>query len=794
MDHITFLGTFGSKGRGKNTTCLHISDHIVIDAGNILGGLGEKAREIDHIFLTHSHLDHIADIPYLIDTFYPFRTKPISIYGLPETIAQVKKHIFNNDIWVDFSEINLINSNEKAIVFFSFEFGTTLYVDDIILTPVPTNHTVPSCGYVIGKQGENAVLFTADTYQCDAIWQTLNEDASIHSVVIDVSFPSAMDALAKASRHLTPALLAKELESLTRDDVSVYVNHLKPSFVETITQEIQALGVLRGEGKILQDGDRVPFTQGHIVQAADNTHTQHDRLVELAGVGTLLSAPADRDHLYQTIVTVARKFTGADAGTLYKSNDAAAALRFHVLQNNTLDLHKIIASDDNTWPALPLKNASGEPNLSLVASACANTAESIRIDDVYDATWYDFEGTRNFDARSGYRTRSMLVVPMSDHEGRIIGVLQLINKLDSEGNVIAFNTFDEQITTSLASQAAIALSNQRLINDLEQMLYSILDAIILVIDEMSPYTSGHIRRMVKLTMLLTQSIHDDDRHYSDVQYGPDALKEIELSALMHDIGKIATPNHVIDKPTRLQTLFDRIEYVKAKAEIIKRDHRIAMLEAALAAPEETARLEAEHYQWRDAFEAQIAQIVTFNRQMSITDENADTLIDALAALTLHIEGASVALLDADETLNLKIKRGTLTDAERLTINHHADITKAVLNKLNFPRKFSRIPQIASEHHEKPNKRGYPDGIGGDALSLESRILAIADIFEALTAPDRPYKHGLMLSEAMQILHGMAQRDDVDSDMVRLFYESGTYLRYAHENMDPKQIDDVTLSF
>lgn len=794
MDHITFLGAFGSKGRGKNTTCLHISEHIVIDAGNILGGLGEKAQAIDHIFLTHSHLDHIADIPYLIDTFYPFRKKPISIYGLPATIEQVKKHIFNNDIWVDFSEINLIDSEEKAIVFFSFDFGTTLYVDDIILTPVPTNHTVPSCGYVIGKQGENAVLFTSDTYQCNAVWQTLNEDPSIHSVVIDVSFPSSMAALAKASRHLTPALLAEELESLMRDDVSVYVNHLKPSFVDTLTQEIEALGVLRGDGKILKDGDRIPFTQGHIVESPADPRSRHDRLIELAGVGTLLSAPADRDHLYQTIVTVARKFTGADAGTLYKCIDAAAALRFHVLQNDTLDIHRIIAADDDSWPALPLKNPSGEPNRSLVAAACANSAESIRIDDVYDATWYDFEGTRNFDARSGYRTRSMLVVPMSDHENRIIGVLQLINKQDAEGNVVAFNTFDEQITTSLASQAAIALSNQRLINDLEQMLYSILDAIILVIDEMSPYTSGHISRMVKLTMLLTQSIHDDDNRYADVRYGPDAFKEIELSALMHDIGKIATPNHVIDKPTRLQTLFDRVEYVKAKAEIIKRDRRIAMLEAALAAPEQTARLETEYREWRDAFEAQMERVAAFNRQMSVTDEDADTLIDALAALTLQIGDDSLPLLDADETLNLKIKRGTLTEAERLTINHHADITKAVLAKLNFPRKFSRIPQIASEHHEKPNGKGYPDGLGGDALSLESRILAIADIFEALTAPDRPYKHGLMLSEAMRILHGMAQRDDVDREMVRFFYESGTYLRYAHEHMDPKQIDDVTLEF
>jgi ribonuclease BN (tRNA processing enzyme) len=236
MPSIKILGAFGGRGVDRATTCVQIAKDAVIDAGNILLGIGQGAKNVDHIFLTHCHFDHIIDIPFLIDTYFSDRQKPLTIYGLPETLHDLKEYILNWRIWPDFSQIELLNHNGNSVQFQPIAFDEIILMDGYTIKPVQTNHTVPSCGYVIERE-DTAIFFTSDTYLCDRVIQEVNENAKISAIVIECSFPSGYAKLAFDSKHLTPALLADEVRKFERK-VSVYINHIKPNFESVILKEI----------------------------------------------------------------------------------------------------------------------------------------------------------------------------------------------------------------------------------------------------------------------------------------------------------------------------------------------------------------------------------------------------------------------------------------------------------------------------------------------------------------------------------------------------------------------------
>lgn len=259
MDSIEFLGTGGTRTPTQGTTCLHVSDHCVIDAGNLINTFGDNIFTIEHIFLTHSHLDHIIDIPFLADLFVTQKKVSLKIYGLKSTLDDLRQFIFNHRVWPNFEEITLIGHTEKTIELIELELETPYNIDDISLTPFKTNHTEGSCGYIIKKNGAG-ILFTADTYRCDRIWELLDERPEIHTLITEVSFPSEFAKLANDSKHLTPALLADELKKCKRDDFTLCVMHLKALFVKSIVEELNTLHLLRNGGKVLIDGDKVKYT------------------------------------------------------------------------------------------------------------------------------------------------------------------------------------------------------------------------------------------------------------------------------------------------------------------------------------------------------------------------------------------------------------------------------------------------------------------------------------------------------------------------------------------------------
>lgn len=259
MDYIEFLGTGGTRTPTQGTTCLHVSDHCVIDAGNLISRFGDNVFSIEHIFLTHSHLDHIIDIPFLADLFVTQKSVSLKIYGLKATLDNLRQFIFNERIWPNFEEIILIGHTDKTIEFIELQLESPYHVDDITLTPFKTDHTEGSCGYIIEKNG-SGILFTADTYRCDRIWELLDERPSIHTLVIELSFPSHFENLAYDSKHLTPTLLLDELKKCHREDFTISVMHLKVLFVPAILEELNSLQLLRNGGKVLVDGDRINYS------------------------------------------------------------------------------------------------------------------------------------------------------------------------------------------------------------------------------------------------------------------------------------------------------------------------------------------------------------------------------------------------------------------------------------------------------------------------------------------------------------------------------------------------------
>ncbi|HEX5623815.1 MAG TPA: MBL fold metallo-hydrolase [Sulfuricurvum sp.] len=258
MGKIEFLGTSGTRTPDQGTTCVRVSKHCVIDAGNLINAFGDDIFTVQHIFLTHSHLDHIIDIPFLADLFVTQQSISLKIYGLKETLNDLRQFIFNHRIWPNFEEISLIGHADKTIELIEIHPECTYTIDDVSLTPFKTNHTDGSCGYMIEKNG-SGILFTADTYKCPRIWELLDQNPHIHTLVIEVSFPSNFDKLAQESKHLTPLLLESELQQCQRSDFTVYAMHLKTLFAPAILQELDAMQLLRHSGRVLSDRDTIDF-------------------------------------------------------------------------------------------------------------------------------------------------------------------------------------------------------------------------------------------------------------------------------------------------------------------------------------------------------------------------------------------------------------------------------------------------------------------------------------------------------------------------------------------------------
>lgn len=746
---IKFLGTSGSKKDGHGSSCVQVADNIVIDAGNIIQGLKDEAKFIEHIFLTHSHLDHISDIAFLVDTYLAERETPIKVYGLKETLRALNKHIFNWSVWPDFKEISLVKSGHKSIEFVEVTLGAEYKFENVTLKPIALNHTVPTCGYIVKKE-DFSVIYATDTYVSDEIWKEANSNLDIDAIIIDVSFPSDFDELAKASKHLTPRLLKKELAKLTRS-VDIFVTHIKPSYLEQVELELDILGVLRGKGRVIKDGE--------YLKNISCTVKQEFRVMEISNA---LIKEKDLGKILGLILKETMDFTNAEGGTIYlKEGDK---LSFKAVKNNLLNIHEV----NHNYPKISIY-PNGKANSENVSAVCALSKKTINIPDVYlyHIGDFNFEGTKKFDKHNNYRTKSMLVVPMINQDDEIIGVMQLINKKVGK-ELEEFNQKDIDMSTIYANLSASAIAKNQLIEDLEKLVMSFLESISYALSVKSPYGYGHISRVKELMKNVAYEISEDKTVFKDINYTKEQFQELELAAWMHDVGKISTPDYILDKATRLESVYDRIDTIEMRFSYVK---------YALKYQIEIGASSKSYEKIANELDADFEFVKTTNKPSSFLKYEDIQKIKELGKKSFTIDGKTVNLLTADEVKNLTIIRGTLTEEERQKINEHAQITYDMLKMITFPKKYARVSEIASGHHEKLNGTGYPMGLSGDTISFETRILAIVDILEALTAGDRPYKRAKTKEETFKILNFMVKEGELDAKIVSFIEKADIFEKY-----------------
>ena len=553
----------------------------------------------------------------------------------------------------------------------------------------------------------------------------------------------------------------------------------------------------------------------------------------------MMSMEKSRERLLDHILREGQKLLHCDGGTMYL-----------VTKHNSLSFAVRTRQDSLPFAEIDLYDAkTGQANDHYVSAYAANHKQTVIIDNVYQESRFDCSGTRNFDAHSGYRTVSLLTVPMAPRNGKVIGILQFINALDPDtGAVILFPRDMVALVEALAAQAAVALDNLQLIEGQKATTESIIRVLAAAIDTKSPHTGHHCERVPELAIMLAEAAcQQTEGAFADFNFDSEnQWLEFRVGAWLHDCGKVTTPEYVIEKATKLDMLYNRIHEIRMRFEVLLRDAEIKRLQTLLDGGDIKAadeRFEQEKDELFDEFaflaasnmgreymhENDCARIKTIAEKTWL--RNFDDTLGLSQQDTLRLRPEDKPALPVTETLlsdkpkhivprpshqvpdpalgikmtvpthmfnygeiyNLTIQKGTLNSEDRYKINEHIIETINLLEKIPFPDFLQRVPEYATTHHETLDGRGYPRQLTEKDLSVPARIMAVADIFEAITASDRPYKRPYKLSESLKILRNMKKNRHIDADVYSLFIASGVYLKYAKKYLKPEQIDDVDIS-
>jgi len=491
----------------------------------------------------------------------------------------------------------------------------------------------------------------------------------------------------------------------------------------------------------------------------------------LAQVGIALSAQRDLDTLLALIVEEACNFTGADGGTLYLlGNDQ---LHFSISINRSLGIKTGGPyGNDPNFPPLPL-------NPTFAAAFAAIHHTTVHIPDLDAPSEFDFSGPRRFEAQTGYHAVSMLATPMLDHKGEPLGVLQLLNAVDpATGKPGPFPLEARMLGEAMASLAGVSIRNVRLIRASEALFEALLEVMATALDARSRSTHGHVRRVADLTLALAEAIDASTAPpFDTVHFDKERLRELKIAGLLHDIGKIVSPPHIMDKATKLETIFDRAELIRTRYLAIEAQTEARHLCARLngqAAGEEALAAEIA------ALHEELDFVLACNHPGEWLDDAAFDRLKAIAATTYVVAGIERPRLTPDELENLSIRKGSLTEAERKLMQSHIEVTQRMLAKIPFPRHLAGAPIFAGNHHEALDGSGYPQGLTGSQLPLQSRMLAVIDLLDALTDPDRPYRKQMPLEEAFGILQLEVDKGRLDGDVVRLLREEKIFERYREQ--------------
>lgn len=516
------------------------------------------------------------------------------------------------------------------------------------------------------------------------------------------------------------------------------------------------------------------------------------RLIE---IGISLSSERNTARLFERILIEAQAITHADGGTLYllKEQDGRPVLEFEILHNNSLGL-RLGGTSGNpiTLAPLPLyEPGTLAPNHHNIATHTALSKRMVNIRDAYDVKDFDFSGAKAFDQRTGYRSMSFLTVPLVNHADEVIGVMQLVNAQDERsGQSVPFEANIESIVAALASYAAVALDNQILLQDHKNLLDAFIKVIAQAIDAKSSHTSAHCQRVPVLTELIAEAACETkDGPLAGFNLDDEGWYELRVASWMHDCGKLATPDSVLDKSTKLHLMRDAIDEIRTRFTVLMRDVEIAYLEKRLREPQHADALLAE-------CERQLVELREECGFVERANVGGEFMKPEDQARIRHIaerrwrdrDGQERPLLTDEEVAFLCIERGTLSQEERQIINNHMKVTIQMLESLPFPKNLKRVPEYAGGHHEKMDGSGFPKGLTREQMSWPARMMAIADIFEALTASERPYKLPMKISQALSILKRMRDQNHIDPDLYELFLKGRVWEKYARSNLRPEQLD------
>lgn len=478
-----------------------------------------------------------------------------------------------------------------------------------------------------------------------------------------------------------------------------------------------------------------------------------EAIKEVLRAGIMLSSEHDLNRLLDTVLMSVMSLANCDAGTLYLLEEDG--LHFKIMHTNSLGTH---AGGDGTDPDMPPVPLSPE-------NVCAFSLlenRTVRIEDVHSSREYDFSGPVRYDAITGYHTQSMLVVPMTNREGKKLGVIQLINAMDENGNVQSFPEDMILALESMTSQSSITIQNVLYVQEIKELFHSFVRVMSSAIDERTPYNANHSRRMAESGARFVEFLNAKAlQSGQEAPFTPERKEELLMSIWLHDVGKVVTPLEVMNKDGRLSPL--QTEQIRNRLSRIELLARVSRLEGAMT--------ETEYKQIRQDTEEAAGRIRAIDRAGFLSDDVLEYLWK-LRNRTYVEDGRELPWITEEEYEMLTIRTGTLSEAERQIMESHVRITSKLLSQIHFSQELANVPKWAAAHHEYLNGSGYPNHLTADEIPWEVRIITILDIFDALVAEDRPYKPGIPVPRALSILETMAEKEGkLDSQLTRLFAES-----------------------
>lgn len=523
------------------------------------------------------------------------------------------------------------------------------------------------------------------------------------------------------------------------------------------------------------------------------------------------------------IIDLAGHICSAEAGFFYTLADDKF-LNLEYSYNEKLHIRKL-GSDNNQYQTSIFIPESRNKQVKSAIETCIINNEIINLPEIYTSTKLDNTFFANYDALNNYASVSLLTIPLVNRKGYVVGAVQYINPKDIKGKYISFTKDMQKEISSVCNLATLILENRKLNEDYGQLLESFIEVLARAIDAKSPYTGAHCQRVpVIARMLATAAVQEENGPLKDFEMSNDDWYALNIASWLHDCGKVTTPEYIVDKATKLETINNRIHEIRNRFEILRRDAHIEYLKKRLAnvAPQET--LQAEFVNKIRELEAEFDLVAKcnigdtpltdkeiemleeiskkqfvryFSRVKGISWAERDHMDDLEAAAHPQMENLLQNRKDhvwgpynRGELYNLKVRSGTINKEEREKINEHIIVTIDMLRALPFPKELSNVVEYAGAHHERIDGKGYPNGLTGDQMSIPAKIMAIADIFEALTANDRPYKEPKKISQVLEIMKYMKNSGHIDPDLYDVFIRSGVYKEYAEQYVSKEQIDNV----